>query len=181
MADLYGKQGVRTLDDGDVAVGILKTGDTRIDPALEAGNLKDVKDRIGDVTSPATGSTNDLLTRVLAALGGGTTDIADYKVNNMNAADGVVTYDYTCLADTNLLNVVCSASVYSTFLISIDPTGVAGFTPHWMGIVSEGSPAAVINCEGYKVLTNGIIRVSKRNYNPGASKYDLHSTFNMQQ
>ena len=182
MADEYGKQGVRTLDAGDVSAGVLNSDNiTRINPALEGGNLADVKDRIGDVSSPAAGSTNKLLTDIKLALGSGGTDISDYKVNTINAADGAVDYVYTCGAATSLISVVCSASVYATFLISIDPDGVSGYTAYWMGITSEVRPSITIPCEGYAVASGGKIKVTKRSYNPGAPKFDVHSTFNMQQ
>ena len=182
MADLYGKQGVRNLTNGDVSVGIINSDNiTRIDPATEGGNLADVKDRIGDVSGPATGSTNKLLRNILVALGGSGTNISDYKVNNINAADGPTDYIYTCGADTKLLSVVCSATVYATFLVSIDPTGIAGYTSHWMAITSEASPIVTIPCEGYAVVSGGKIKITKTSYNPGAPKYDVHSTFNMQQ
>jgi len=182
MADIYGKQGVRNLDYGDVAVGVINSDDiTRIDPAKEGGNLSDIKDRIGDTSGPSSGSTNKLLRQILAAIGGSGTDISDYKVNTINAADGPTDYIYTCGADTSLLSIVCAATVYATFLIQIDPTGSSGYTSHWMAITSEASPIVTVPCEGYAVASGGKIKIIKTSYNPGAPKYDVHSTFNMQQ
>jgi hypothetical protein len=182
MADTYGKQGIRNLDLGDISAGVINSDNiTRIDPATEGGNLADIKARIGALSSPVTGTTNELLRRIVAALSSGGTDISDYDKKTINAADGPTDYVYTCTADTVLNSVVCSATVYATFLVSIDPDGVSGYTSHWMGITSESSPSIVIKCEGYKVLTNGLIKITKTNYNMGVTKYDVHSTFNMQQ
>jgi len=41
--DNHGKQPIRTLADGDASVGILDTGNLRIDPAKEGGNLLSIK------------------------------------------------------------------------------------------------------------------------------------------
>lgn len=182
MGDAQGKQGVRTLDYGDVVAGVINSDDiTRIDPATEGGNLADVASRVGAVTTPAAGSTNDLLTKIKAAVGGGDTDIADYKVNTINAADGATDYVYTCLADSKLLSVVCAATVYVTFKVSIDPTGSSGYDIHWVAITSEASPMIAVPCASFAVASGGKIKVTKQSYNPGVIKYDVHSTFNIQQ
>jgi hypothetical protein len=182
MADNYGKQGVRTLDYGDVISGILDSGNTQINPAKEAGNLLDIKDRIGDVTTPAAGSTNELLTEVLAAVGGAGTDVALYSADSTAGNGGTSTYTSAALAaDTKLLSVVCSASVYATFLIQVDPAGGTAWVTHWMAVTSESSPTVNVDCGGFSVPAGGKVHILKTNYNKAVTSYDLHSTVNAQQ
>jgi len=182
MADAYGKQGIRTLDAGDVISGILDSSNTQIDPAKEAGNLKDVKDRIGALVTPDAGSTNGLLTGILSAVGGGGTDLALYSADSTAGNGGTSTYTSAALAaDTKLLSIVCSATVYGTFLIQIDPLGGTSWATHWMAITSESSPTAVVDCGGYLVPSGGKVHILKTNYNKPATAYDMHSTVNAQQ
>jgi len=182
MADEYGKQGIRTLDLGDVVSGILDSSNVKIDPAKEAGNLLDVKNRVGALTSPDAGSTNGLLTSILAAVGGGGTDIALYSADSTAGNGGTSTYTTAAMSSaTQLLSVVCSATVYGTFLIQIDPLGGTSWVTHWMAITSESSPTVVVDCGGYAIPTGGKVHIVKTNYNPPVTAYDMHSTLNMQQ
>jgi len=184
MADTYGKQGIRTLDAGDVAAGVLDSLNARIDPAKEAGNLADIKDRVGALSTPAAGSTNGLLTSILAAAGGGALgiDLALYSPDSTAGNGGTSMYTSAAFAnDAHLLSVVCAASVYATYLIQIDPLGGTAWATHWMAITSESSPTVTVDCGNYKVPSGGKVHIVKTNWNKQVTSYDLHTTVNAQQ
>lgn len=186
MADDYGKQGVRTLDGGDVKVGIYKSDNsTQIDP-LADGTFTG---RIGEVQSSPTQYTvlerlkviNTTLTTIANTLGGSGTAYALYHLDTLAGGGGSTNWDaLTASADTYIRDVVCTSSAYSTYAIQIDPTGSSGFTTHWYGMVSESSPCVVVPCDSFKVASGGKIRIIKTNKDPNSGKsVDLHTTINV--
>ena len=194
MADDYSKQGIRTLVDGDASVGVLDDTDTRVDPrdvrALTNADVLTAEQSVpADLNATVTIATDnaglakqDTLAAILAALGGGTTDLAVYTVDTLAGNGGTINKDYSPGAATTMLSVVCASTANASYKIGVDQAGGTSFTWHWMGLTSEASPSCQINCDNFALLATAKVRITKTNLDPNAGKsYDVHTTINAQQ